>query len=110
MRVLTEKFGVWAFLAEDDQGRAAGVLTLNECASIYAGGKFREISELNVAPQFRAEGVGQKLLGEAVRFGREQMWGRLEVGAPDVPRWDRTVSFYRNHDFAEVGPRLSLLL
>lgn len=67
-----------------------------------------QVSELYVVPQFRTTGAGQKLIGEAVRFGRDRMWARLEVGAPDVPRWERTVSFYRKAGFTEVGPRLKL--
>lgn len=108
--ILKEKCGVWALLAEDDEGRPAGVLTLNECASIYAGGKFGEISELYVVPQFRSAGAGQQLIRAAVRFGHGRKWRRLEVGAPDVPRWNRTVDFYLKNGFAEVGPRLKLLL
>lgn len=108
--VLNEDSGVWAFLAVDERGDAVGVLTLNECASIYAGGKFGEISELYVTPKARSEGVGPELLKRAMKFGRTKEWGRLEVGAPDVPRWNRTVSFYLNNGFVEVGPRLKLLL
>jgi GNAT superfamily N-acetyltransferase len=52
---------VWAFLAEDD-AHPIGVLMLNECASIYAGGRFGEITELYVTPAFRALGVGKRLV------------------------------------------------
>ena len=108
--LLNDDRGVWAFLAVDERGDAVGVLTLNECASIYAGGKFGEISELYVTPQARSAGVGQELLNRAMKFGRAKAWGRLEVGAPGVPRWNRTVSFYLNNGFVEVGPRLKILL
>ena len=108
--LLGEDSGVWVFLAEDECGDAAGILTLNECASIYAGGRFGEISELYVTPQARSKGLGPELLEEAMKFGRTRGWGRLEVGAPDVPRWSRTVSFYLSNGFVEVGPRLKLLL
>jgi hypothetical protein len=37
-------------------------------------------------------------------------WGRLEVGAPDVPKWKGTLAFYRRNGFDEVGPRLKILL
>ncbi len=30
----------------------------------------------------------------------------LEVGAPSVPKWQRTVDFYLRNGFEEVGPRL----
>lgn len=109
-RVLDEGDGVWAFLAVEDGGEALGVVTLNECRAIYAGGRFGEISELYVAPRARSVGIGPKLLDRAIQFAREKQWGRLEVGAPDVPRWNRTVSFYLDNGFTEVGPRLRCLL
>jgi hypothetical protein len=36
--------------------RPAGVVTLNQCAAIYAGGRFGEITELYVAPDDRSAG------------------------------------------------------
>lgn len=96
----------WALLADDPAGAPVGVLTLNECAAIYAGGRFGEIAELFVEPRHRSSGVAAELLRAAVAFGRERGWGRLEVGAPTVPRWQRTVSFYLKQGFLEVGPRL----
>jgi len=110
LSVLLEGNDVWAFLAEDDENHAVGLLTLNECAAIYAGGKFGEISELYVVPEFRAAKLGQQLIEKAFEFGRSKAWKRLEVGAPDVPRWNRTVSFYKENGFKEVGPRLSYVL
>jgi GNAT superfamily N-acetyltransferase len=100
---------VWAFLAEAG-GHAIGVLTLNECASIYAGGEFGEICELYVSPRFRSLGVGKRLLEAAVEFAHRRGWSRLEVGAPEIPKWERTVDFYRQAGFSEVGPRLKLPL
>ena len=108
--LMTDNTSVWAFLAESDEGEAIGVLTLNECASIYAGGWFGEISELYVTPNWRSKAVGFELMAAAKEFGRLRGWGRLEVGAPQVPRWDRTVAFYRGNGFVEVGPRLKILL
>ena len=110
MHLLNQDRGIWAFLAEDERGDAVGVLTLHECASIYAGGRFGEISEFFVKPTARAKGVGSELLKEATKFGRSREWRRLEVGAPSVPRWSRTVSFYLRNGFEEVGPRLKFLL
>ena len=31
----------------------------------------------------------------------------IEVGAPDLPRWQRTVDFYKRYGFTEIGPRLA---
>lgn len=106
---------VWALLAEADDGAAGdgaalGVLMLNECAAIYAGGAFGEITELYVAPEHRASGLGAGLIAAAADFARARGWPRLEVGAPDQPRWSRTVAFYRRNGFEEVGPRLRRLL
>lgn len=105
-RLLTEDCRYWAFLARDACGEAIGVLTLNECAATYARGRFGEIAELYVVPQARSLDVGGTLLGAAVGFGRERGWNHLEVGAPAVPRFQRTVSFYFKNEFVEIGPRL----
>ena len=61
---------VWAYLAETRDGRVIGVLTLNECAAIYARGRFGEISELYVRPDHRSAGVAAKLTDAAAAFGR----------------------------------------
>ncbi len=98
---------VWAYLAETRDGRAIGVLTLNECAAIYARGRFGEISELYVRPDQRSAGVAPKLLDAAAAFGRARGWRMIEVGAPDLPRWQRTVDFYKRYGFTEIGPRLA---
>lgn len=108
--LLADNASVWAFLAESDGGEALGVLTLNECASIYAGGRFGEISELYVTPNSRSKGVGLKLLAAAKDFGSIMEWERLEVGAPDVPKWNKTAAFYRRNGFDEIGPRFRILL
>jgi GNAT superfamily N-acetyltransferase len=109
-RALLSGSTVWALLAESDAGEAVGVLTLNECAAICAGGRFGEISEMYVRPSFRSQGIGENLVGAAVEFGRSRKWTRLEVGAPPVPPWARSSAFYRRNGFEESGPRLKLAL
>lgn len=86
-----------------------GVITLNQCAAIYAGGKFGEISELYVRADMRSQGVAQLLLDHAQQEARARGWARLEVGAPSQPEWHRTLNFYLRNGFDEVGPRLRRL-
>jgi len=107
-KLLSDGRGVWAFIATDDDENTAGVLTLNECAAISVGGNFGEIYELFVSPDYRSAGVGWKLIEAAANFGRARGWPLLEVGAPDLPRWQRTVDFYLKNGFTEIGPRLEL--
>lgn len=109
-KLLNGHGGFWAMIADDADGGPVGLITLNECASIYAGGKFGEIAELFVEPGHRSAGVAAELVDAAIAFARERGWTRLEVGAPDLPRWQRTVSFYLKQGFLEVGPRLKYLL
>ena len=96
---------VTALLAFADD-RPVGVVTLNSCAAIYAGGRFGEICELYVGPEHRAAGVGSKLVEAAGAQARESGWTRLEVGAPAADHWPRSLDFYLANGFAEVGPRL----
>jgi GNAT superfamily N-acetyltransferase len=83
---------------------------ISESASIYAGGAFGVITELYVTPEKRSAGVAKLLIDAIAGLGRERSWGRVEVGAPHQPAWERSLKFYLRNGFAEVGPRLQLLL
>lgn len=89
--------------------KPAGVLMLNECAAVYAGGRFGEITELYVKPEHRSGGIAALLISEARNHAQKRGWRRLEVGAPDQPTWQRTLQFYLREGFVDVGPRLKLL-
>ena len=106
---LLEQKLVQAVIARVD-GEPSGVICLNECAAIYAGGLFGEITELYVSPECRSLGIAPQLIAEAKQIGRERGWLRLEVGAPDMPAWNRTLQFYLREGFEEVGPRLRILI
>lgn len=106
--VLADK-GVVAVLACANED-PVGVMVLNECTAIYAGGKFGEISELYVHPDMRSQGVASHLLEAALAEARLRGWRRLEVGAPGQPAWKRTLDFYLRNGFDEIGPRLRRLV
>ena len=95
----------WAFVAKID-GEIVALLTLNECTAIYAGGLFGEISELYVEPEHRSVGIGPRLLEAANDFAARRGWPVLEVGAPGMPKWQRTLDFYETNGFVVIGPRL----
>lgn len=104
---LIEKGLVFGVIASIDTN-PVGVLMLNECAAIYAGGRFGEITELYVKPEHRSRGIATVLITEAKKIAKERDWKRLEVGAPDQPAWDKSLRFYLREGFEEVGPRLRL--
>jgi GNAT superfamily N-acetyltransferase len=108
--LLAEGTGYWAFLARVGGATPVGIIALNQCSAIYAFGHFGEITELYVDPGYRSAGVGAALVSAAIEFGRERGWSLLEVGAPEVPKWQRTVEFYERCGFSLVGPRLTLPL
>jgi GNAT superfamily N-acetyltransferase len=98
------------FAARTTDGRVAGVLTLFESFAIYAGGAYGIISELYVAPAHRSSGVGKALIAAAVAHGRARGWLRIDVTAPEDPRFDRTRRFYEREGFVFTGPKLKRLL
>ena len=108
-RVLLSSSKIWAFLAKHDEQTVGGI-TLHECAAIYAGGVFGEISELYVNPEYRSSNIGALLLRSAVEKGRELGWKRLEVGSPPSDESPRTIKFYEGHGFKYTGPRLRCLI
>lgn len=102
------KFHVFA--AKDISGNIVGVLTLSVAFAIYANGEYGVIDEMYVAPEFRSEGVGAKLVDAAAALGRKLGWTRLDVTAPESERWERTRRFYEKQGFIFTGPKLKLLL
>lgn len=100
---------IWAFIAKH-QNESIGVITLHECAAIYAGGIFGEISELYVKPEFRSLSVGELLLKAALEKGKSLGWKRLEVGSPPPADSPRTIQFYEREGFACTGSRLRCLI
>ncbi|WP_028350548.1 GNAT family N-acetyltransferase [Bradyrhizobium murdochi] len=100
---------VVAVIASADN-EPVGVMVLNECTAIYAGGKFGVISELYVRPDMRSQGIAPHLIAVALAEGRARGWKRLEVGAPRQPKWKRTLDFYLRNRFEEVGPRLRRMI
>jgi GNAT superfamily N-acetyltransferase len=105
--VLNQTYRNFGYLALEDN-RPVGVLLMTEGMAIYAGGAFGQITELYIRPECRSGGVAAALISEAVKFGKERGWKRLDVGAPAQPRWARTLAFYLSAGFVEVGPRLRL--
>ena len=99
-----------AFAARDADGRVAGVLTLFEAFAIYAGGAYGIISELYVAPAWRSAGVGRALVAAAAAHGRARGWLRIDVTAPEDPRFERSRRFYEREGFVFTGPKLKLRL
>jgi GNAT superfamily N-acetyltransferase len=105
--LLQPESGVWSFLAMNGSD-IVGMMNLNECSAIYAGGKFGEITELYIKPEIRSRKIGEEMISQAREFARQRGWEVLEVGAPDLPRCQRTVNFYLKNGFSEVGPRLEI--
>jgi GNAT superfamily N-acetyltransferase len=108
--ILLETRKIHALLAFNENNEPIGVCTLHQCAAIYAKGVFCEISEFYVLPEHCNSGIGADIIQAAREYGQDLDWSIIEVGAPDVPRWQRTVQFYLAQGFTEVGPRLEVIL
>ncbi len=99
-----------ALLAEASDGIIVGIMTLAESFALYANGPYGVINEMIVAPDHRSSGVGAALIAAAIRHGRSRSWRRIDVTAPESPRWARTRRFYEKQGFHFTGPKLKLLL
>lgn len=95
--------GAYAAWLAREGGELAGVLTLTEVRTLYAGGAFGVIPELYVAPGFRSHGIGAALLTAAREYGKARGWTRLEVTTPPLPEFDRTLRFYEANGFEVTG-------
>lgn len=91
-------------LALDDDDDIVGIITIVECMSISAGGKYGVINELYVVPEYRSEGVGKLLVAEVKTLAENREWKRLEVTTPG-DEFSKTLHFYEKEGFYKIGPR-----
>lgn len=98
-----------AFIAIDQSiHKPVGVITISQATAIYNGGDFGVITELYVDRDIRSKGIGKLLIKNALDFGRNQNWTRIEVGAPNKDEWPRTLDFYKRNGFDEKGIKLRI--
>jgi len=100
---------IWVFIAKVSD-EFVGVITLHECAAVYANGIFGEISELYVLPEFRSEQAGEALIKRGKELAKYKGWKRLEVGSPVELGIPRAFNFYKRIGFECTGQRLKLEL
>ncbi len=91
-------------LALNEEGDIVGILTIVECLSISAGGKYGVLNELYVVPGYRSEGVGKMLVDEAKDLAEARHWKRIEVTTPG-DEFAKTLRFYEREGFYKIGPR-----
>lgn len=91
-------------LALNEDEEIVGILTIVECLSISAGGKYGVLNELYVVPEYRSEGVGKMLVDEAKDLAESRDWKRIEVTTPG-DEFSKTLRFYEREGFYRIGPR-----
>lgn len=99
-----------AFVAYSAGGTAVGVATVTEAFALYANGYYGIINEMFVMPDHRGAGIGAALIEAVKAAGQSRGWRRIDVTAPESPRWARTRGFYERAGFVFTGPKLKLLL
>jgi GNAT superfamily N-acetyltransferase len=97
-------------LATDDEGMPLGVLTLSEGFAIYAGGAYGVIDEMYVRPPYRSQGIGTRLVEEAMTIARCRRWFRVDVTAPEGDDEAPAVRFYEKMGFEFTGKKLCRLV
>ena len=107
-RRMGDRFRV--FVARNETGSILGVLTLTETFAIYANGSYGVIDEMYVVPEARSQGIGARLVDAVKDHGRGRGWTRIDVTAPEDPRWERSRRFYESQGFAFTGPKLKFVL
>ena len=95
-----------ALLGFPEEGtEAVALATLCEAHSLYAEGSFGILQEFFVAPPYRSQQVGEKMLRQVVDQARLMGWRRLELCTPPLPEFERTLRFYEDNDFEITGGR-----
>lgn len=85
-----------------------GLLTFSIQVALRLGGDYCLIQELWTTPEKRGKGVGTQLLLFLMRYCLDRGIRRIEVCLPKTSfnNYPQTLSFYEEHGFLTVGPRL----
>jgi GNAT superfamily N-acetyltransferase len=100
----------WAFVGDRGGSEPLAFATLAESFAVFAGGRYGIINELWVHEGSRSAGVGALMIDHLAHFGRQRGWKRIDVSAPQDPRWDRSLEFYLARGFQQTGRKLKLML
>lgn len=97
--------GFYQALLAYREGEAVAVATVAETYALYAGGKIGVLQEFYVAPAYRSDGLGTRLMERVLAMGEKRGWAAYELCTPPLPEFDDTLKFYQAHGFQAVGGR-----
>ncbi len=97
------------YLAKHNNEKIVGILTLTECQSIYAGGKYGLLDEMYVLPEFRSAEIGKGFVDKAVAVANEKKWKRIDVTTPLNSGGKEQLNFIKAGDSSIQGKSLSCL-
>jgi len=96
----------WVFVAREATTKdVIGFVSLYESYALYAEGAYGTMPELYIKKNWRSKFIGQMLLNEVMKFGKEKSWHRIEVTTPPLPEFNRTLNFYQSNGFEVTGGR-----
>ncbi len=87
------------FVAEDDNGRPVGFISVVYYQSFYHQNGSALVNELVVSASARGEGIGAALLKRAITAAEERTMDEIEVGV--VSNNTDAVRFYRKNGFVD---------
>ncbi len=97
--------GHYQALLAYDADKPVGVATIAQSFALYAGGPIGIIQEFFVQPELRSSGLGAQLLDRIGDLASRRNWSALELCTPPLPEFDKTLHFYKRHEFQPVGGR-----
>lgn len=86
-------------------GQAIGLATFAETYALYAGGKLGVLQEFYIAPEYRSQGLGARLMEQVKAVGAQRDWVCIELCTPPLPTFERSLSFYQSQGLQPVGGR-----
>lgn len=99
IRQIIDSPNEYCFVAEDDQAKVAGFISISIILQIALQGDFARIGYFAVAEGYRSQGVGQLLEAKCVEVAQERQCDRIELHCAE--RRTRAQQFYDRQGYVE---------
>lgn len=93
-------------LIAEDAGKPVGYIAATPRKVSYLKGKYFEIDNMGVSPEYRSKGIGSLLIDKCLEWAKIKGYNKLHVNAYFTNK--KALNFYKKNGFSEIDISLQI--